>query len=110
MTDLSQRQFGKPSIKWHHIDGPLLVCSDGTPHFLTFFDRLWLWCGLITVNDLDNKHMGAELRDLLQTAAGVREDLGLCKPRGVEPDQPWPDPPSQESSFKWEGSEGQGHG
>ena len=31
----------EPHINWNHIDGPLLTCRDGTPHWLTVTERLW---------------------------------------------------------------------
>ena len=45
-----------PHIKWKHIDGPLLICSDGTPHFLTKVERLWFRLGLTSLEQLDAKH------------------------------------------------------
>lgn len=46
----------KPHINWKHIDGPLLTCRDGTPHWLTMAERLWLKLGLTTIEQLDAKH------------------------------------------------------
>jgi hypothetical protein len=46
----------KPHIKWNHIDGPLLFCRDGTPHWLTIRERLWLRMGLTNINQLDEKY------------------------------------------------------
>jgi hypothetical protein len=48
--------YSKPWIKWNHIDGPLLVCRDGTPHWLTLWERLLLRIGLTDVVKLDKKH------------------------------------------------------
>lgn len=46
----------QPHIQWNHCDGPLLVCRDGTPHWLTMAERLWLRLGLTTLEQLDAKH------------------------------------------------------
>lgn len=46
----------EPHIQWRHVDGPLLVCRDGTPHWLTMAERLWLRLGLTTLEQLDAKH------------------------------------------------------
>lgn len=46
----------KPHIQWNHADGPLLVCRDGTPHWLTMAERLWLRLGLTTLEQLDVKY------------------------------------------------------
>ena len=46
----------KPSIQWEHVDGPLLICRDGTPHWLTRKERIWLRLGLTTIEQLDAKH------------------------------------------------------
>lgn len=46
----------EPYIKWKHIDGPLLCCSDGQLHWLTLWERFRCWLGLDDVNSLDAKH------------------------------------------------------
>lgn len=46
----------KPHIKWNHVDGPLLICADGTPHFLTMQERLWLRFGFTSIEALDKNH------------------------------------------------------
>lgn len=46
----------KPHIKWNHIDGPLLCCSDGRPHWLTLLERLYLRAGIIDIEYLDKKY------------------------------------------------------
>jgi len=43
-------------INWTHIDGPLLVCSDGTLHWLTKIEKLWARLGFVSVTQLDTKH------------------------------------------------------
>lgn len=45
-----------PHIQWSHVDGPLLVCTDGTPHWLTLWERFQLWVGLTTVELLDARY------------------------------------------------------
>ena len=46
----------EPYIQWNHIDGPLLCCRDGTPHWLTKAEQLWMRLGLTTLEQLDAKH------------------------------------------------------
>jgi hypothetical protein len=46
----------KPHIKWHHVDGPLLICRDGTPHWITKTELLWLRMGFMNINTLDEKY------------------------------------------------------
>lgn len=43
-------------IKWTHVDGPMLRCSDGTIHFLTLFERLMFAVGAYTIDSLDKTH------------------------------------------------------
>ena len=43
-------------IKWNHIDGPMLRCSDGTLHWLTLFERLMFAVGAYTIESLDKVH------------------------------------------------------
>jgi len=45
-----------PYIVWKHIDGPLLVCKDGTPHWLTLRERFLLFIGKTTIEELNEKH------------------------------------------------------
>ena len=46
----------KPSITWNHVDGTLLTCRDGTPHWLSLWEKLSLRAGLISLEDLDRKY------------------------------------------------------
>ena len=46
----------RPHVQWNHCDGPLLVCADGTPHWLTLWERMALRAGLTTLDALDHKH------------------------------------------------------
>ena len=48
--------MAKAFIQWGHVDGPLLVCSDGTPHWLSKIEQLWLKIGLTTIELLDSKY------------------------------------------------------
>lgn len=50
----------QPSINWKHIDGPLLYCSDGRPHWLTWLERIKLLLRLIDIHDLDFKIRGGK--------------------------------------------------
>ena len=52
----------KPHIQWNHVDGPLLFCRDGTPHWLTMTERLWLRMGFININTLDEKYCKEDQR------------------------------------------------
>jgi len=42
-----------PSINQHHIDGPLLIFSDGQLHWLTRFERLQFALGMTDANKLE---------------------------------------------------------
>lgn len=46
----------KPYIKWDHTDGPLLVCADGTPHWLTLWESLCVRAGILKLDRLDRKY------------------------------------------------------
>ena len=46
----------KPRIKWDHVDGPLLTCHDGTPHWLTMWERLLYRAGYLTIEELDRRY------------------------------------------------------
>ena len=50
------RQHAEPHLKKHNPDGPVLVCSDGSLHWLTLLERLQLWLKLITIDSLDKKY------------------------------------------------------
>lgn len=43
-------------IKWGHIDGPMLRCSDGNIHFLTLFERLMFSVGVYNITTLDKMY------------------------------------------------------
>lgn len=45
-----------PHLQRNHVDGPLLVCRDGTLHWLTGAERLWLRLGFTSITKLDAKH------------------------------------------------------
>jgi hypothetical protein len=38
---------------YRHIDGPLLYCSDGRLHWLTWRERFRLFWGLADIHDID---------------------------------------------------------
>ena len=47
------RKYGEPFIKWKHVDGPYLVCRDGTGHWLTYWERICYklgWTDLVLLN------------------------------------------------------------
>jgi hypothetical protein len=44
-----------PSINWKHIDGPMLIFSDGQMHWLTLGERLRLACGRTDAAKLEVK-------------------------------------------------------
>jgi hypothetical protein len=46
----------KPHIQWNHIDGPLLFCADGSIHWLTLLERLYMRIGILTIEELDLKY------------------------------------------------------
>ena len=46
----------EPHIQWTHIDGPLLICRDGSPHWLTMIERLFVKTGITTIEQLDEKY------------------------------------------------------
>ena len=45
-----------PMIVWNHVDGPLLICKDGTPHWLSLFERLMVRANMMTITHLDQKY------------------------------------------------------
>jgi hypothetical protein len=45
-----------PSINRHHIDGPVLVFSDGQMHWLTLWERLQFALGRTDASKLEAKH------------------------------------------------------
>lgn len=46
----------KPTIQWNHVDGPMLICADGTPHWLTMWERLLFRAGFLTLEQLDRQY------------------------------------------------------
>ena len=53
----TQRSPGaEPFITWNHVDGPLLCCRDGTLHWLSKAECLWLHLGFTTIKKLDAKY------------------------------------------------------
>ncbi len=48
-----QHRGGVPHIQWNHVDGPVLTRSDGSMHWLTWWERFCLFFGFISVGDLD---------------------------------------------------------
>lgn len=54
--DIGYPDESRPHIQWNHVDGPLLVCRDGTPHWLTAWERLLVRSGFMTIDHLDAKY------------------------------------------------------
>ena len=48
----------KPHLQWKHVDGPLLVCHDGSMHWLTWWERICIYFEWKTVEELDKKYCG----------------------------------------------------
>lgn len=42
-----------PFINWKHVDGPMLICSDGTMWWLTWGQRLKMWLGILNIDQLN---------------------------------------------------------
>lgn len=40
-------------VNWRHVDGPLLHCTSGTLHWLTWRERMRLFFGLTTIDEID---------------------------------------------------------
>lgn len=38
------------------VDGPMIVCTDGTVHYLTWFERLMFKLGFVSLEILDDAH------------------------------------------------------
>jgi hypothetical protein len=45
-----------PYIQWNHIDGPVLVCENGSMHWLTYIERLLMFLGFTNVAKLNRKY------------------------------------------------------
>lgn len=43
----------QPKVNWKHVDGPLLYCSNGQLHWLTWRERFRLYWGLADLHDID---------------------------------------------------------
>lgn len=56
MENSTSREKSEPRIQYNHVDGPLLTCSDGTLHWLTMKERMWLHFGFTSVAALDDKY------------------------------------------------------
>jgi len=55
MTDI-HRYATEPHIKMDHIDGPVLVTTDGQMIWLSLWDRFLLWIGGTDAHDLEIKY------------------------------------------------------
>jgi hypothetical protein len=47
--------FRPATINWKHIDGPLLHCTNGELHWLTWRERIRLFFGWTDIHELDIK-------------------------------------------------------
>ncbi len=56
MNEVRVSPDAKAFIKWNHVDGPMLVCTDGMVHWLSLLERVWLRAGLTTLEELDAKY------------------------------------------------------
>lgn len=56
MYDYDQSK-AKPSVLLTHLDGPLLVCTDGSPHWLNIFEYLSLKLRLTNADKLNAKYL-----------------------------------------------------
>ena len=48
----------EPFLQLNHIDGPLLITSDGGLHWLTWSERISLFFGLTDIQKLDKAWVG----------------------------------------------------
>lgn len=55
MNNLEFGPNAQSYIKWNHIDGPMLICKNGTIHWLTIMERLLLYFNLLSVTHLEEK-------------------------------------------------------
>lgn len=53
--------FEVPAVIWSHYKGPVLLCSDGSIHFLTWLERAKLEFGWVSVKELDLKYRKTEV-------------------------------------------------
>jgi hypothetical protein len=51
-----------PCIKWGHVEGPMMVTSQGTCEFLSMWQRFKLWSGITTVLDVEKEFLNARKR------------------------------------------------
>lgn len=46
----------EPYIKWKHTDGPVLTCSDGSMHYLTWIEQLQFKFRFTNIEKLNRKY------------------------------------------------------
>jgi hypothetical protein len=68
---LSFPMNARPRIHGSHIDGPLLVFSDGQIHWLTLRERIVLWLGLTNAEKLQEEHRPVLCGQLAALRAGA---------------------------------------
>jgi hypothetical protein len=64
----------RPSIRSHHVDGPLLVFRDGQVHWLTWWERLMLRFGATDADAIERRRRpnlmwAVRAQEALDTAA-----------------------------------------
>lgn len=45
----------RPHVNWKHIDGPLMTRRDGTLKWLTWRERLMLWIGAWSIEQVERR-------------------------------------------------------
>lgn len=53
---LTREPGARPFVHWSHIDGPLLVCSDGSCHWLALGERIGHRWGFVSLEALEKKY------------------------------------------------------
>lgn len=51
------KKSSRPFVKWHHIDGPVLVARDGQLYWLTWKERFALWFKLRSIEEIEAERM-----------------------------------------------------
>lgn len=52
----TQRKYTKPRIQWEHVDGPVLIYSDGQLHWLTWREKIACLFAFTDAETLQKKH------------------------------------------------------
>lgn len=54
--DKAQNLLAEPHIKWDHVDGPMLVCRDGSLHWPTRIELILVKLDLVSLTKLDQRY------------------------------------------------------